>query len=611
MRTLLLGLDAFDPGIFERLSAAGSLPNLTRFVDQGYYAHLEVANPPQSEVSWTSIATGLNPGGHGIFDFVHRNPKNYAPFVSLLPTKQGLGGSQFVPPFNAHTLFDQAIRRGYPASVMWWPAMFPARLGSPVNSLPGLGTPDIHGKLGVGVFFTSEAGFVDQGLKTPVERLAKTGTGRFDGTLKGPIRKSRWNVQETGLPMQVELLDDRAARVRLGDHSLELTVGEWSPILELTFKVGFLVKIRALTRLVITQLRPELRLYTLPLQLHPLQSIWPYGTPGSFVKRAWEAGGPFLTIGWPQDTTGLEEGLIDDRQFLDLCDAIFDTRVKILMDQLAGFREGVIGVVFDTLDRIQHMFWHDRQEVIEGWYEKLDALVGRVAEKMGEQGTERTRVLVVSDHGFNRFDTKVHLNRWLIEQGYLTPHDETPAADLHYVDWSQSRAYALGLNSIYLNLAGREGQGTVEIDQADAVRQQITAGLESWLGSDGKPVVEKVYRREETFAGSLIEYAPDLLIGFAPGYRASAQTGLGRWEPVNLEPNNDHWSGDHCFHAAAVPGVLFSNQRLGELGKPSYRDIPRLAIGEDLEDSGSAPPPGGGDEDQEVVEERLRSLGYL
>ncbi len=218
---------------------------------------------------------------------------------------------------------------------------------------------------------------------------------------------------------------------------------------------------------------------------------------------------------------------------------------------------------------------------------------------------------MVSDHGFNRFDHKVHLNRWLIDQGFLTPHNENPSADLQYVDWSQSRAYALGLNSIYFNLDGREGQGIVEADQTDSLRQQLAAQLEDWRGPDGEPVVTKVYRRDEVFAGSLSEYAPDLLVGFAPGYRASSQTGLGRWEPEAIEPNRDHWSGDHCFHAAAVPGVLFSNQHLGELASPSYRDIPRLSIGEDLVDSGAAPPPSGGDEDQEVVEERLKSLGYL
>ncbi len=162
--------------------------------------------------------------------------------------------------------------------------------------------------------------------------------------------------------------------------------------MELTFKVGFFVKIRALTRIIITELQPEIRLYSLPLQLHPLQSLWRYGTPGGFVKRAWEAGGPFLTIGWPQDTTGLEEGFIDDQQFLDLCDSIVETRARILMDQLSDFREGVIGVVFDTLDRIQHMFWRDRQDVIEGWYTKLDGLVGQVAKQLGKGGMQRTRV---------------------------------------------------------------------------------------------------------------------------------------------------------------------------------------------------------------------------
>ena len=79
MRTLILGLDAFDPTVFERLSEQGKLPNLTKYVEAGGYARFAVTNPPQTEVSWTSMATGLNPGGHGIFDFVHRDPATYNP----------------------------------------------------------------------------------------------------------------------------------------------------------------------------------------------------------------------------------------------------------------------------------------------------------------------------------------------------------------------------------------------------------------------------------------------------------------------------------------------------------------------------------------------------
>ena len=142
MRVLMIGLDAFDPTTFERLNNAGRLPHLSKYVAKNGYRRFAVSNPPQSEVSWTSIATGLNPGGHGMFDFVHRNPANYALNVSLLPTKDGLTGTQFAEPYNAKTIFEQTVDMGQPATVLWWPAMFPARLKSPVRSLPGLGTPD-------------------------------------------------------------------------------------------------------------------------------------------------------------------------------------------------------------------------------------------------------------------------------------------------------------------------------------------------------------------------------------------------------------------------------------------------------------------------------------
>ncbi|MCP5100993.1 MAG: hypothetical protein GY943_36040, partial [Chloroflexi bacterium] len=155
MRVLIIGLDAFEPKRFERLYEQGRVPNLAKYVDTGKYSRFAVSNPPQSEVSWTSIATGLNPGGHGMFDFVHRDPATYALNVSLLPTKSGFGGTQFAEPFTATTIFDQVVQKGYQATALWWPAMFPARVKSPVRTLPGLGTPDLMGRLGVGTFFTT------------------------------------------------------------------------------------------------------------------------------------------------------------------------------------------------------------------------------------------------------------------------------------------------------------------------------------------------------------------------------------------------------------------------------------------------------------------------
>jgi len=616
MQTLIIGLDAFDPRVFERLVEQGRMPNLEKYLRAGGYSRFSVSNPPQSEVSWTSIATGLNPGGHGMFDFVHRTPENYALQVSLLPTEKNFSGIQFVPPYRARTIFDQAVRKGYPAVSLWWPATFPARPESPVHTLPGLGTPDIQGRLGVGTFFTTDTGIAADGRKTPVQILKSGGSGRFSAVLNGPVRQKKDGPQDTVLDVQLEIRDENTARLQVGNQLLDLTLGRWSPIVELSFKVGLFFKVHAITRFILTQTRPDVRLYALPLQIHPLRPVWRYASPQSFVKDNWNSAGPFLTIGWPQDTTGLEEGYISDEQFLDLCDSIFRTREKVLLHQLARFREGVIASVFDSLDRIQHMFRRDRMDVVESWYEKLDAMVGRVDDFVRSQKLGNLHRVVVSDHGFAEFDYKVHLNRWLIEKGYLVlkgnGHTAGEDPGLQDVDWARSSAYAIGLNSIYINRAGREGQGSVAPDQEPALVDRLCAELTSWEGPDRIPVVLQVFRREEALDGPLAAYGPDLLVGYAPGYRGSAETGLGSWKAESLEPNRDHWGADHCIHPQAVPGVLFSSRGLKNFPNPSYRDFPMLTVGEKPEAGDSAPPPSmRSSEDAQVVEERLKSLGYF
>lgn len=611
MRTIILGLDAFDPNVFERLAGEGRLPNLSRLAVKGGFSRFGVANPPQSEVSWTSIATGLNPGGHGIFDFVHRDPKTYGLYVSLLPSKKTVGGTQFVPPHTARTLFEQVTRKGFEASVFWWPATFPARPESMVRTFPGLGTPDIQGKLGVGSFFTSDKDFTGSQLKTAVGHLVSAGRDRWRGELNGPQRQKRGGVEDTLLSVEIELTAGDQARLRIGNQTVEMKVGEWSPILELTFKVGLLFKTVVITRAILTQMRPDVRFYLLPLQIHPLHSPWRYATPPGFVKETWRSGGPFLTVGWPQDTNGLEDGCINDEQFISLCNSIDGQRERVLLHSLASFREGLHATVFDTLDRVQHMFWRDRMDVVESWYTQLDGLVGKVEAQARVGADRQTKLVVVSDHGFTNFAYKAHVNRWLIDRGYLASKSGGDSGKIQEIDWPRTQAYAIGLNSLYVNQAGREGQGVVTGEKAAPLLHQIRQDLLDWRGPEGQPVVRRVLFREEAFSGPLAEYGPDALICYAPGYRGSAQTGLGGWEKEALECNSDHWNGDHCIDAETVPGSLFASQGLKDFPNPSYLDFPKLAIGEDLEGSAGAPPRVSVSEDEAVVEERLKSLGYL
>ena len=605
MKTLILGFDSFDPAIFEQMAGKNQLPNLEKFTQHGGYSRLEVCSPPQTEVSWTSIATGADPGGHGIFDFVHRDPATYIPYVSILPMRKSAVGEQFVPPYTAKTFFEEAADLGYPATALWWPAMFPARPDVPINTLPGLGTPDIRGQLGVGTLFSTE----DEGKeKTRVVKLVRAGKDRFTGSLPGPQTPGREGPRTISLPIVLEIIDHTSAKLTIENQQINLRLGHWSEIVEFRFKAGMLLNIHAITRFILTSLSGVIRLYVLPLQIHPLYSTWHYASSASFSKKLWKEVGSYLTVGWPQDTTGLEEDCITDNQFLDLCETIFERRIQILYYLMNDFHEGVLASIFDDLDRVQHMFFHNRMDVVQDWYRRLDRFVGDVSAKV-EAWSGKYRYLILSDHGFTDFRNKVHINRWLLDNDYLAM--KNGGDDLSAVDWNQTKAYAVGLNSIYLNIVGREGQGSVQPEEIERILTGIKAKLLDWKDGQGNPIIQKIRLKHEIYSGPYARFGPDLVVGYASGYRGSAETGLGKIPPTSMVPNTDHWGADHCMDCEVVPGVIFANRDLSDFGTISFRDIPFLAIGKHLDQSNMKPPSQAAGEGQKDLEERLKGLGYL
>lgn len=608
MRTIILGFDSFDPVMFQRAHATGKMINLGKFVDAGGYSPMEVCSPPQTEVSWTSIATGVDPGSHGIFDLVHRDPDTYSPYVSILPTKQGVLGEQFLPPYTTKTFFQKATEMGYPATALWWPALFPARPEIPVATIPGLGTPDIRGQLGVGTYFTTEP---EEKKKTKVTRLESTGKNRFTALIEGPNVKAKEGTRSVTLPMAIDVIDDVSAQLTIAQQKITLQLGVWSPIVELKFQAGFLATVHAITKVILTDIKGRVSLYMMPLQIHPLHSPWQYATPTALVKDAWNNTGPFLTLGWPQDTNALEDACISDDQFLSLCDSIFDSRQKIYLRLLRNFREGVLAGIFDCLDRVQHMFLRDREDIAFSWYERLDVFVGQIQMEIDKLGLEKHRFLVLSDHGFSLYNQKVHLNRWLVENGYMTLAKPVAKGDLRDVDWQHTSAYGIGLNSLYLNVAGREGKGIVEAAGLEQLLDELKTKLLAWKAPDGCNVVSKVGLKHEVFNGPYTRLGPDLVVGYAPGFRASPETGLGKFVESALEKNEDHWGADHCIDPTMVPGVLFANRDLRNMPGLSFRDIPFLAIGKHLDQSYIKPPSQMGAKGQKDIEERLKGLGYL
>ena len=132
------------------------------------------------------------------------------------------------------------------------------------------------------------------------------------------------------------------------------------------------------------------------------------------------------------------------------------------------------------------------------------------------------------------------------------------------MDWRNTRAYALGLNSLYVNLRGRERDGIVEPGAArDALLREIAGKLAAERDPEnGRTVVKRVYRADEVYSGEYISRAPDLIVGYDWGYRTSWKSALGDVTGELLEVSAEKWSGDHCGATELVPGVLFASRKI-------------------------------------------------
>jgi predicted AlkP superfamily phosphohydrolase/phosphomutase len=180
--------------------------------------------------------------------------------------------------------------------------------------------------------------------------------------------------------------------------------------------------------------------------------------------------------------------------------------------------------------------------------------------------------MVISDHGFNGFRRGLDLNRWLEENGYLKLHEGRRNEEfLAGVDWAQTRAFALGLTGIFINLKDKYAQGIVaQGDEADKLRDEIALCLTSLIDPQtGASAIKRTYVTAKVYRGPYKDHAPDLIPGYQRGYRVSWETAIGRTTESVFHDNTKAWSGDHCIDPLLIPGVLFCN-------RPVESENPRL-----------------------------------
>jgi hypothetical protein len=467
------------------------------------------------------------------------------------------------------------------------PSNFPPQ-DAGVPQLAGLGTPDVRGTLGTYTFF-AEAPSPD-GVKA---ELVQIRNGRGRARLKGPRNSLRTELPETHIDF--DLWVDRQhglAEIRIQAQKVLLREGEWTDWVPVEFTLMPQVKtVSGVCQFLLKQTAPSLQLYVSPIHFDPMDPLLPIAAPRGFARQLAERYGRFHTLGLPEDTDALGAGALNEDEYLhQSCQVVAETR-RVYTDLLQERRAGVVFCYFGTTDRTQHMFWrmidpshpaYDPQRartyagVIDDCYRLSDELAGDAL----EASDEHTSVLVFSDHGFAPFYRRFNLNRWLAENGYLVLRSQSrPGAALsESADWGATTAYGIGLTGLYVNVQGREGHGTVPPDRRREMAVRLATDLRQLRDPvTGARVIAHVYVAEEVYSSIDLEAVPDLIVGYARGYRCSNTSALGVPEGEVLQDNINAWSGDHCIDRDAVPGVLFSSRPL-RVERPALPDIAASAL---------------------------------
>jgi predicted AlkP superfamily phosphohydrolase/phosphomutase len=589
-KLIFLGLDGFDPTLAERFMAEGKLPNLSRLKEQGSYRRLRTTFPSLSPVAWSTFATGVNPAKHNIFDFLNRDLKTYVPELSsskVRPPHRVLRLGKFRIPLARPTV--EMRRKSEP----FWKILGRHSIGCTILRVPitfppdqfngrllsAMCTPDLRGTQGSFSCFTTatESPAWEVGTRYPLARV----NGALEGTLDGPDN----TFVEGGGPLRIPFRilnpeDSVNAALELQGESYPLRPGEYTPWIRLHFRAGIGVSVYGIARFLLTRTQPDLSLYVTPIQIDPENPALPISQPSYYAVYLAKLLGSFATVGMAEDTWALNEGVIDEAAFLEQAESIQREREAMFFSALDHARSGVVACVFDTTDRVQHMFYRhlDRGDgkVIEDLYRDMDRLVGDTVKHVDSA----TALFVLSDHGFCSFRRGVNLNAWLHQNGYLALQKDAPVSGKYFdgVDWSRTRAYTFGLGGLYLNLKGREARGIVAPSDAAALRMELISKLTRLRDPEpGEIAIRNVYDAAALYKGPYLDAAPDLIVGYAAGYRTSWDAAVGKVSAQVFEDNTKAWSGDHCVDPLLVPGVLFSNRKV-DAKDPGIEDMAPTAL---------------------------------
>lgn len=593
-RIIFLGLDGLDPRLTERYMAEGKMPNFSRLKEQGSFHRLRTTFPALSPVAWSTFATGVSPAKHNIFDFLNRSLKTYVP--ELAPSKVRpaqrvwkigrwrlpLSRSSIEMRRKSESFWKILGEHSIPSTILRVPITFPPEDFNG-RLLSAMCAPDLRGTQGSFTLFSTRVTDVEtEGCRC----LLCAAGGSFEGSLDGPQNDFLEGARPMSIPFRLTIgAEGDLAVLKIAGESHRLRQGTYTPWIKLSFDAAPGVTIRGIARFLLTQTQPEVSLYVTPIQIDPESPALPISHPAFYSAYLAKLLGSFATVGMAEDTWALNEGAIGEAEFLEQAYSIMDERERMFANALDHTKRGVVACVFDTSDRVQHMFFRHldgRGEArwagaIEDLYRRMDGLLGKAMERVDN----KTVLFALSDHGFCAFRRAVNLNSWLQQHGYLALEDDATESGkyFHGVDWSRTRAYCLGLSGIYLNLKGRESCGIVAPGkEADALKNELIAKLSGLRDNERDDVaIRQIYATDRLYKGPYLGAAPDLIVGYNEGYRTSWDAAVGKATALVIEDNPKAWSGDHCVDPALVPGVLFCSRKI-DSENPGIEDMAPTAL---------------------------------
>jgi predicted AlkP superfamily phosphohydrolase/phosphomutase len=631
-KLVILGFDGMDPHLLEKWMAEGKLPHISALAKQGGFSPLQTTHSPESPTAWASFATGVNAGKHNIYDFLVRDTNSYLPDLGMVTRTPAKFLFDYFPVSRPKlnstrggtSFWVTAGKAGVRSDMLTVPVTFPPEEVENGALLSGLPLPDIRGTMGTFSYYATDLSRYEEGnteMGGILKRLVFDGD-KASTELEGPpspivrqkieaIRRKTpplsdsdktqlaelQAVQDVRIPFTIQW--DRAgkrATVDIDGQRVALEPGKWSPWIDLTFKVNMIVRLHGMMQMLLINAGSELQLYVSPVNFKPDNPPVPISFPASFAGDLSKAVGNYRTLGWAEATWALNEGRMDEKTFMDDLMVAFDDRARVILNRVDQKDWDLLVGVIESTDRVQHMMWRlidpkhplydpalaaQYGDSIERVYRRADAFVGEVVKRIGPD----VPVMIVSDHGFHSWRKAVNLDTWLVQNGYMVMKGQSADKKLsdlfgggtfwENVDWSRTKAYAMGIGQIYFNLRGRESQGIVSPGaEAKALADELAARLLTMTDpEDGTKIIRAVYKRDDIYSGPFLSNASELQVGMDEGYRVSWQTTLGGSPPGIVYKNDRKWSADHGGYDYAITSGVFVSNRPITTKDPRIIDI--------------------------------------